>query len=333
MARIHPSYTGPYVFGGSAGRHLSGEVSRILNIKEGRLEIANFADGETWVKINDNIRGADCYIIQPTNTPVNDNLMELLLSVDAMHRASADRINIIVPYFGYARQDRKDQGRVALSAKLVANLIATSGADRVICLDLHSAQIQGFFDIPVDHLYAGPVLLDYIKKQPWSNNLVVVSPDVGNVKMSRGYASRLNAPLAIIDKRRPKANVCEVMNIIGDVQGRHCLLCDDLIDTAGTLCNAAVALKQAGALSVLACATHAVLSGEARQRIQDSPIERLIVTDSINQKPNGPMDKLDVVSIAPLIAETIHRVHNFLSVSELFNSVIHPTMETSKPEH
>ncbi len=319
MKHIHPSYTGPLVFGGSAGKHLSCEVCRHLKVEEGRLEISSFADGETGVKILDNVRGADCYLIQPTSGPVNENLMELLLLIDAMRRASAERINVIIPYFGYARQDRKDQGRVALSAKLVANLITTAGADRVICLDLHSAQIQGFFDIPVDHLYGGPALYDYLSRQEWSQEVVVVSPDVGNVKMSRGYASRLGAPLAIIDKRRPRANVSEVMNIVGDVKGRPCLLVDDMIDTAGTLCNGAQALIEAGARSVSACATHAVLSGAARKRLQEAPIDQVIVTNSINQQNDALLNKLVKVDIAPLLAEAIHCVHNFLSVSALFD--------------
>ena len=208
---------------------------------------------------------------------------------------------------------------MALSAKLVANLMTIAGTTRVIALDLHSPQIQGFFDIPVDHLYAGPVMLDHIKAQDWSNDIVVVSPDVGNVKMVRSYASRLNAPFAIIDKRRPRANVCEVLNIVGDVKGRNCLLCDDMIDTAGTLCNAAKALKEAGALSVSACSTHAVLSGPARQRLQESVIERVVATNSIFQENNETFNKLHVVNVAPMLAEAIHRIHNFLSVSALFD--------------
>ena len=323
MNPINPTYSGPLVFGGSAGQHIASEVCRTLNIPEGQLDIQHFADGETGVKILDNVRGAVCYLIQGTPTPVNDNLMEMLLCVDAMRRASADRINVIVPYFGYARQDRKDRGRVALSAKVVANMIATAGANRVVCLDLHSAQIQGFFDIPVDHLYAAPALLDYVRKQSWADGIVVVSPDVGNVKRCRSYASRLNAPLAIIDKRRPAPNISEVMNIVGEVEGRNCLLVDDLIDTAGTVCNGAVALRDAGALSITACATHAVLSGNACERLQESPIERVIVTNSIYRDKEGEccqrLSKLQVVNIAPMIAEAIHRIHNYLSVSALFD--------------
>ena len=311
--------TGPLVFGGTAGRHLASEICKYLNITEGEIDISRFSDGETSVKILDNVRGSDCYLVQPTCQPVNENLFELLVCVDALRRASAERINVIIPYFGYARQDRKEQGRVSLTAKLVANLITVSGVSRVICLDLHSAQIQGFFDIPVDHLYAGPALLDYVSKQPWAKQITVVSPDVGNVKISRGFASRLEAPLAIVDKRRPQANVCEVMHIVGDVEGRHCLMCDDLIDTGGTLCNAAQALKNAGALSISACASHAVLSGSARKKLQESLIDRVIVTDSILQENDDRLDKLQIVNVAPMIAEAIYRIHNFLSVSELFD--------------
>lgn len=308
------------IFGGTAGKHLSSGVCEYLNLEEGRLEISSFSDGESWVKILDNVRGADCYVIQATCPPVNQNLIELLLTIDALRRASADRINVVIPYFGYARQDRKDQGRVPVSAKLMANLVTTAGASRVICLDLHSAQMQGFFDIPVDHLLARPVLLDYMSRQPWTENLVVVSPDVGNAKMARAYAQAMGATIAIIDKRRPKPNVCEVMNIIGDVKDKHALLVDDLIDTAGTICNAARTIMDNGALSVSACATHAVLSGPARDRLRESPIERLVVTNSIPPKQVDELEMLEVVNIAPLLAETIHRIHNFLSVSELFDS-------------
>ncbi len=311
---------GPIVFGGTASRHLSKEVCEHLKLEEGQLEVMHFSDGETAVRILNNVRGADCYVIQSTCTPVNDNLMELLLTIDALHRASAERINVIVPYFGYARQDRKDRGRVALSAKVVANLLVATGAQRVVCLDLHSAQIQGFFDIPVDHLLATPVLVDYIKKNGLvDKDTVVVSPDVGNVKRARNYAAQLETPLVIIDKRRPKPNVSEVMNIIGKVKGKRCFIFDDLIDTAGTLCNGAEALVAQGAASVYACASHAVLSGAARDRLAKSPIEKVIVTNSIFQTNGATLNKLSVVSIAPLLAEAIHRIHCRLSVSELFD--------------
>ena len=319
MPRIHPTYSGPLVFGGTAGRHLSSQVCRYLKVQEGDLEVSRFSDGEIGVKINENVRGADCYLIQPTSPPTNETLMEMLLTVDAMRRASAERINVIVPYFGYGRQDRKEQGRVALSAKLVANLISTAGVDRVICLDLHSAQIQGFFDIVLDHLYAQPVIISYLRRQAWTKNMVVISPDVGNVKMSRAYARRLDAPLAIIDKRRPRPNSCEVMKIVGEVQGRPCLIVDDMIDTAGTLCEAALALRNEGATAVYACATHPVLSGPARRRLQEAPINRLIVTNSIDQRNDESLKKLEIVNIAHLIGEAIHRIHNYLSVSALFD--------------
>lgn len=307
------------VFGGSASRHLSREVCRILDIEEGTLEVSRFADGETAVKINNNVRGAETCIIQSTCTPVNDNMIELCLTIDALKRASADQINVIIPYFGYARQDRKDQGRVALSAKVMANLLEVSGATRVITIDLHAPQIQGFFDVPVDHLLALPVFVDYLKANDLDKDLVVVSPDVGNVKRARNYAARLEAPLAIIDKRRPQANISEVMNIIGDVEDKRCFMFDDMIDTAGTICNGAKALMERGAKEVYACGSHALLSGPAIQRLRDSPIKEVIVSDSIPHKDIEPLDKLKTVSIAPLIAEAVRRIHCHLSVSALFD--------------
>lgn len=307
------------VFGGTAGRHLSGDVSRSLGIEEGKIEVQRFADGETFVKILNNVRGADACVIQPTCTPVNDNLMELLLVIDALKRASAENITVVIPYFGYARQDRKDQGRVALSAKLAADLLSVAGATRVITLDLHSAQIQGFFDIPVDHLIAGPVVVKYIKEHGLGEDVVVVSPDVGNVKRARNYAARLDSPLAIIDKRRPERNVSEVVNIIGDIDGKNCFMFDDMIDTAGTVCNGAEALIARGAREVNVCATHAVLSGPAIERLEASPIKKLIVTNSIPIPKEKLISKIEVVSIAGLLAETIHRIHCHLSVSELFD--------------
>jgi ribose-phosphate pyrophosphokinase len=320
MAVIDMHGSAPLIFGGNAGKHLSGEICRCLSLAEGRLEITRFSDGETGVKILDNVRGKDCYLVQPTSSPVNERLMELLLLSDAMRRASARQINILIPYFGYARQDRKDQGRVAISSKLVANLIASAGASRVVCLDLHTPQIQGFFDIPVDHLYGGPLLVQHLCESRAHENAVVVSPDVGNVKMARAYASRLDCPLAIIDKRRPRPNVSEVMNIIGDVRDRHCIVVDDIIDTAGTLCNAVEALVKAGALSVMACATHGVFSGLAIKRLEASAIKRVLVTNSICPSKDASCDKIEYVDIAPLLAETIHRIHHHLSLSEMFGS-------------
>lgn len=306
----------PIIFGGSASKHLAAEICRELGLTEGKLDVRQFSDGELRVKVNENVRGARCFIVQSTCTPVNDSMMELLLIIDALKRASAREVNAIVPYYGYARQDRKDEGRVALSAKLVANLITAAGADRLITIDLHSPQIQGFFDIPVDHLYAAPVLVDFIQQRGF-NDFVVVSPDVGNVKRARGYASRLNASLAIIDKRRPEPNVSEVMNIIGNVEGRDVFIFDDIIDTAGTLVGAAVALKERGVGDIYACCTHPVLSGPAMERLRDSPIKEIIVTDSVPHL-DCTLKKVTVVSVAPLLSETVRRIHSDESVSALF---------------
>jgi len=307
----------PIIFAGTASQHLGEKICEDVGIPLGGAEVRRFSDGELRIKVNENVRGAKCFLIQSTCSPVNDNLVEVLLIIDALKRASAGEINVIIPYFGYARQDRKDEGRVALSAKLVANLLETSGADRVITIDLHAAQIQGFFDIPVDHLYAAPVLVDYIKQRGFKD-FVVVSPDVGNVKRARGYAKRLDSSLAIIDKRRPEPNVAEVMNIIGEVSGRDVFIFDDMIDTAGTLCGAAYALKEQGVKNIYACCTHPVFSGPALERLRDSPIKELIVTDTIPHKNGALADKLRVVSMAPLLSETIRRICSNKSVSELF---------------
>lgn len=306
----------PIIFAGSASRHLGAKIAEELGLPIGSTEVRRFSDGEMRVKINENVRGAKCFVVQSTCTPVHDNLMELLLTVDALRRASAGEVNAIIPYFGYARQDRKDEGRVSLSAKLVANLITAAGTNRVITLDLHAAQIQGFFDIPVDHLYAAPLLTSYIRDRG-IRDFVVVSPDVGNVKRARSYASRLSSSLAIIDKRRPEPNVSEVMNIIGDVQGRNVFIFDDMIDTAGTLCGAADALQQRGVKDIYACCTHPVFSGPAKERLADSCIKELMVTDTIFHD-HATLPKMTVVSVAPLLAETIRRVCSNQSVSELF---------------
>jgi ribose-phosphate pyrophosphokinase len=306
------------IFSGSASRSLTKEICEYLGMPPGKIETMQFSDGETRVKINENVRGADVFVVQSTYTPVNEHLMELLLIIDALKRASANRINAVVPYFGYGRQDRKDEGRVALSAKLVANLITIAGANRVITVDLHAGQIQGFFDIPVDHLLAGPLIADYVKKLRL-DNYVVVSPDVGNVKMARNYAQKLDAPLAIIDKRRPQPNVSEVMNIIGDIVGKNVFMFDDMIDTAGTIVNAAAALKEKGARVVYACCTHPVFSDNALQRINDSSIEQVIVGNTVPVEGKQPLDKVRTISIAPLIGEAVRRVHNNLSVSSLFD--------------
>ncbi len=307
----------PIIFAGSASRHLGDKIAEDVGVKLGNIEVRRFSDGELRVKINENVRGARCFLVQSTCSPVNENLMELLLLIDALKRASAKEVNVLIPYFGYARQDRKDEGRVALSAKLVANLLTTSGADRVITIDLHAAQIQGFFDIPVDHLYAAPVLVDYIKQRGFKD-FVVVSPDVGNVKRARGYAKRLDSSLAIIDKRRPEPNVSEVMNIIGEVADRDVFIFDDMIDTAGTLCGAAYALKESGVNNIYACCTHPVFSGPALERLNEAPIKELIVTDTIPHTDGFLGDKLKVVSMAPLLSETIRRICSNRSVSELF---------------
>lgn len=307
----------PHVFAGSASVDLTRAICRHIGIPMGRSEGGRFSDGETWVKIDENVRGTRCFIVQSTCPPGNDNLMELLQCIDALRRASAASITAVIPYYGYARQDRKDQGRVALTAKLVANMIAGAGADRVLTVDLHSGQIQGFFDIPVDHLYASVVLANHIRGMG-VRDLVVVSPDVGNVKRTRAYAEALEAPLVIIDKRRPQANVSEVMNIIGDVAGRNAILLDDLIDTAGTICNAVNALKRAGAKDIYAACTHAVLSGPAFERLERCGIKKLLVTDTIPRTDGKGLALLEVVSLASLLGEAIWRIHNNQSVSALF---------------
>ena len=306
------------ILSGNAHRALSQDVAKALGVALADAVITTFSDGEIMLQINENVRGYDVFVIQPTCAPVNDNIMELLLMMDALRRASAWRITAVIPYYGYARQDRKVQPRVPISSKLVANIIVAAGANRVLTVDLHAAQIQGFFDIPVDHLYAAPVLLDYIKRSEFKD-LVVVSPDAGGVERARSFAKRLNASLAIIDKRREKANTSQVMNVIGDVRGKDTLLLDDLIDTAGTIVQAASALREQGARKVFAACTHAVLSGPAIDRINDSVLEEIIVADTI------PLDskkekcrKLTVLSTATLLAEAIKRIHEESSISSLF---------------
>lgn len=306
------------VLSGSASQDLSQEVCDYLGVAVGSVEARQFSDGETFVKINENVRGADVFVIQSTYTPANDHIIELCLMIDALRRASADRVNAVVPYFGYARQDRKDQGRVALSAKLVANLIATAGADRLLTIDLHSNQIQGFFDIPVDHLVAAPILVEHVKNMNLTNT-VVVSPDVGNVKRARNYAERLDIPLAIVDKRRPRPNESEVQSIIGEIEGRNVLIFDDMIDTAGTIVGAARALRARGALKVIGCCTHPVLSGPALDRLVDSKLEKLIVTNTIPPSPQWSKVPIETLSVAPLLGEAIRRIHNHESVSSLFD--------------
>jgi ribose-phosphate pyrophosphokinase len=303
------------VFSGRSNRPLAEKISRELGKELGQCEIKTFSDGEIWVKFTENIRGSDVYIIQSTNPPA-ENLLELLIMIDAARRASARKVNAVIPYFGYARQDRKDQPRVSITAKLVANLITQAGADRVITMDLHAPQIQGFFDIPVDHLYSSAILVKHFKKMRLSN-LAVASPDVGGIKMARAYAKRLEADLIVIDKRRPRPNEAEVMNVIGEARGKNILIVDDLVDTAGTLCNAVKALKSAGAKEVFAACTHPVLSGSAIEKINASPLTRLVVTDSL-PLPTGS-SKIAGESVALIFAEAIERTFKFKSISSLFD--------------
>jgi len=306
------------IFSGNANPSLAADVCECLGVEPGNVAVKTFADGEIHMQILENVRGVDAFAVQPTCTPVETHLFELLLMIDALKRASAGRITAVLPYYGYARQDRKDRPRVPISAKLVASLLERAGADRVLSLDLHAAQIQGFFDIPVDHLFAAPVMIEHFRATALQN-LTVVSPDAGGVERARAFAKRLNAPLAIIDKRREHANVAEVMNIIGDVRGRNCIMVDDLIDTAGTLVKGAEALLGVGAQSVSACATHPVLSGEAVKRIEESEIKEVVVTNSIPLKEEARRcERIRVLSVAPLLARGIQSIHEGGSISTLF---------------
>lgn len=301
---------------GRANRSLAIEIGEILGKDTEGVEIRNFADGEIFVRIDQNARGRDVFIIQPTVAPAG-SIMELLLLLDAAKRASAARVTAVVPYFGYGRQDRKDQPRVAIGAKLVANLIVAAGADRLLGMDFHQHQIQAFFDIPVDHLYAAPVLTKYFKAKNLED-LVVVAPDVGSAKMARGFAKRLDASFAIIDKRRPAANVAEVLNVVGDVEGMNCLLVDDMVDTGGTLANAVVALKERGAKTVTAAATHALLSGSAVEKLSAAPLEEFVVTNTIDVPEERRFEGLTVLSVADLLAQAIQCIHSNESLSQLF---------------
>ena len=307
------------VFSGNANPKLALSVTQHLNIPLGRATVNRFSDGEVAVEINENVRGQDVFVLQSTCAPTNDNLMELMIMVDALRRASARRITAAIPYYGYARQDRRPRSaRVAISAKVVANMLQSVGVDRVLPMDLHADQIQGFFDIPVDNIYSTPVLLNDILAHQYPN-LMVVSPDVGGVVRARAMAKALDVDLAIIDKRRPRANVAEIMNIIGEVKGRTCVITDDIVDTAGTLCNAASALKERGAVRVLAYAAHPVLSGNAVDRITNSPLDELVITDTIPLRPEAEAcPKIRQLSCAALIGETISRIANESSVSSLF---------------
>lgn len=307
------------LFSGNSNRPLAEAIARELKLELGNLEVGHFSDGETSVHIGETVRGRDVFIIQSTSYPVNENLMDLLVCIDALRRASAGRITAVIPYFGYARQDRKARPRDPITAKLVADIITSAGADRVLTIDLHAAQIQGFFDIPVDHLEGGPILYKHFKSMA-DDDFVVVSPDVGSVSRARNVATKLNCPMAIIDKRRPKANQVEIMNIIGDVKGKTCLLVDDMIDTAGTICQGAEALAKNGAKKIYACCTHAVLSGPAIDRLTASPIDKVVTLDTINQPEEHKIPKLEVLSVAKLLAKAIENIYLDKKMSEIYDS-------------
>lgn len=314
---MNGTFAGMKIFTGNSNRALSEEIARILQKEIGNAEVTKFSDGEIAVSLFETVRGCDCYIINSTNDPVNDNLMEICIMMDAMRRASAARITAVIPYYGYARQDRKAKPRDPITSKLVANILSVAGADRVITMDLHAAQIQGYFDIPVDHLHGQPILTKYYLEKNIPD-LVVVSPDHGSVSRARAMAEPLEAALAIVDKRRPKANVSEIMNVIGDVEGKNVLLADDMIDTAGTICNAAGALKKLGAKTVYACCTHAVLSGPAIQRIEESAIDELVVLNTIELPKEKILPKMKVLSVAPLLAESMRRIYTCEPLSGLY---------------
>lgn len=298
---------------------LAKEIAEVIGVELGKCSVMRFSDGEVQINIEESIRGCDVYVIQSTSLPVNENIMELLIMIDALKRASAKTINIVMPYYGYARQDRKARAREPITAKLVANLLETAGATRVLCLDLHAPQIQGFFDIPIDHLMGVPILAEYFKNRDLNGDIVIVSPDHGGVTRARKMAERLKAPIAIIDKRRPRPNVAEVMNIVGNIEGKTAILIDDIIDTAGTITLAANALVENGAAEVYACCTHPVLSGPAIERIQNSKIKELVVTNSIALPEEKKIEKITNLSVAPLIGEAIIRIHEEQSVSTLFD--------------
>lgn len=309
------------IFSGTASQALTAGVCANLDCEPGRCVVGRFSDGEINVQIGENIRGRDVFLINSTSPPVNRHIMELLILIDAAKRASAERVTAVLPYFGYARQDRKDKARVPITAKLVANLLTAAGADRILAVDLHCGQIQGFFDIPVDHLAAEVVFVEHLMEDSLRQDSVVVSPDMGSVKRAREFAGRLGMPLAIVDKRRPKENVSEVMNLIGEVKDKHCIILDDMIDTAGTLVKGAKAIMEHGALSVRACATHPVFSGPALDYIENSDLTELLVCDSIPLSERAAANpKIKVLSLAPLIAEAIRRIHKDESVSSLFRN-------------
>ena len=316
MDELSVPHHGFKLVAGTANKALGEEIARSLGVELCKVTLSRFADGEIFVRIDENIRGDDVFIVQPTNPPA-ENIMELLLLIDAARRASAARITCVMPYYGYSRQDRKDQPRVAIGAKLVANLIVTAGANRVLGIDFHQHALQGFFDIPVDHLYAAPVFVSHYRKKGL-RDVVVVAPDVGSAKMARGFAKRLNGSFAIIDKRRPTANVAEVVNVVGEVEARDCVIVDDMIDTAGTVTAAACALKDLGARDVYVCATHPLLSGPAVKRLMGAPITEVTVTDTVTIPPGARFDGLRVLSIGDLLAKAIRYTHSDQSVSSLF---------------
>ncbi len=309
------------IFTGNAHRELADEICRNLSLDMGKSATDRFSDGEFNFQIGENVRGMDVFIIQPTCPPTDQNLMELLIMIDTFMRASAERVTAVIPYFGYARSDKKDRPRVPIAAKLVANLLTTAGTNRILTIDLHAAQIQGFFDIPVDHLYAAPIVVEYFRENP-IENLIVVSPDTGGAERARAYAKRLNAGLALCDKRREKANVAEVMNIVGEVKGKNCLIIDDMCDTGGTICKVAEALHKAGADDIYACFTHAVLSGKAIENIGSSHLKKVIVTNTIPLCEKGVVMKeegrIEVLSVGKLLASAIKSIHDETSVSSLF---------------
>ena len=307
------------IFTGNSNRAIAEEICKFVEIPIGRADVTHFSDGEIYVEIGENVRGVNCFVVQSTCTPVNKGLMELLIIIDALRRASAGSIVAVLPYFGYARQDRKIKPRTPITAKLVANLVSAAGADRVVSVDLHAGQIQGFFDIPFDHLFGMPVFIEALRSAGYDRDVVFVSPDAGGVERARAYSKRLNASLAIIDKRRSGPNVSEVMNIVGDVKGKRAVIVDDIIDTAGTLTNAAKAIMDAGATSVIACASHPVFSGQAIERIENSPLERVIVSNTIPLTDAGrACAKVNVLSVGRLLGEAVKRIHHGDSISSLF---------------
>lgn len=307
------------IFSGNSNKKLAQDICKFLGVKLGDAAVDTFSDGEIRVKINENVRGHDVFVIQSTSYPSNDHLMELLILIDALKRASAQRITAVLPYFGYARQDRKDQPRVPITAKLVANLLTVAGANRVLTIDLHAGQIQGFFDIPLDHLFAASIFVEYIKNLKLDKNLVIVTPDVGGIKTARSYAKRLKCSLAIVDKRRVNDKEAEVMHIMGDVKAKHAVIVDDMVSTAGSLVEAVDAIKKGGAKDVYAAITHAVLCGPAVERIKKSPLVELMVTDTIPIAKEKAIKKIKALSVAPLLGEAIKRIHNEESVSGLFS--------------